>query len=106
MIQNGSIWCRSFLLALLFLSVCVRSQDRQQSRQVDFYSSEKESALGAALAAQMRHQTTPLGLANVDRYVRDIGGRLAVQMPNAPEHWTFSVIQDQRGGSTYEPVSW
>ena len=68
-------------------------------------SSQKEAALGATLAVQVRRQTTPLGVASVNRYVENLGRQLAAQMPNAPEDWKFSVIRDHEGGSTYEPLS-
>jgi predicted Zn-dependent protease len=70
-----------------------------------FYARKKEAALGAQLASQVRRQTTPLGLPSVDRYVQIVGQQLAAQMPNAPETWTFSVIKDNQGGSTHEPLS-
>jgi predicted Zn-dependent protease len=70
-----------------------------------FYAAEKEGALGAQMASQVRRQTTPLGLLSVDRYVQTLGQQLAAQMPNAPETWTFSVIKDNQGGSTHEPLS-
>ncbi len=87
------------------LLIARESQDRPQSQDPHFYSTEKEAALGEQLALQTRRRTTPLGLADVDDYVEKLGRRLAAHMPNAPENWTFSVITDQRGGSTCEPLS-
>jgi len=81
------------------------AQDRQQNQSINSSASEKEAALGAVLAAQVRRQTTSLGLASVDRYVENLGHRLAVQMPNAPQDWKLNVIRDHEDGSTHEPLS-
>ncbi len=90
-------------LALVCFGLC-QAQDRQQT-QFKRFSSEKEAVLGAALAAQVRRQTTPLGLISVNSYVDNLGRQLATQLPNTLENWQFSVIRDHETGSTYEPLS-
>jgi predicted Zn-dependent protease len=65
----------------------------------------KETAMGAQLAAEVRRHSTPLGARAVDNYVANLGLRLAAQMTNRPASWTFSVITDQAGGATHEPIS-
>lgn len=90
------MWQRVVPFALIGISFGLPAQDQQQGR--------KEAALGASLAAQVRRRTTPLGLARVDEYVKRLGFRLAAQMPNAPEDWTFTVVRNHKGGSTHEPL--
>ena len=65
----------------------------------------KETALGAQLASQFRSKTVPLGLPEIDQYVRNLTGKLAGQMSTGAVDWTPSVIRDRRGGSTCEPIS-
>jgi predicted Zn-dependent protease len=67
-------------------------------------ASEKEAALGAQLASDVRRETTALPNQEVVRYVEKVGDRLAAAMP--PERpFTFSVIVDDRNPSTHEPLS-
>lgn len=99
--QNGFMWPQVISLALV--SLCLPAQDLQQ-RQADFYSQEKEAALGRSLASQVRHQTTPLRMVHVDEYVQNLGLRLAAQMPDASENWTLAVVRDHEGGPTQEPL--
>jgi predicted Zn-dependent protease len=68
------------------------------------YSAEKEAAIGASLATDARNSTTAIESTAVRDYVQRIGGRLAAQLSN-PLSYTFSVIADDRGGSTHEPLS-
>jgi predicted Zn-dependent protease len=73
--------------------------------QVNFYSMEKEAALGAQLASQVRGKTAMVGNATVRAYVEKIGGKLAAVMPGPPYTFTFAVTVDGRGGQTHEPLS-
>jgi predicted Zn-dependent protease len=104
MVQNGSM--RSWAVPFAFgcVGLCYAAQDRLQNPAIN-YASGKEAALGAQLAAQVRRNTSPLGLGSVDNYVAALGHELAAQMPNAPEAWKFSVIKDHERGSIYEPLS-
>jgi predicted Zn-dependent protease len=90
------------LPAIILLSLALKAQNPQPA---NFYSTEKENALGAQLAAEVRRQTTPLNLPAVDNYATNIGLRLASRMPNSPMPWKFSLIITPKGGSTHEPIS-
>src|SRR5258708_2973247 len=68
------------------------------------YSAEKEAAIGASLARDVRRSTTTVESAAVLEHVQRIGGKLAVQF-TSPLSYTFSVIVDDRGGPTHEPLS-
>ncbi len=92
-------------LTLVCLSFCSQAQEARQNRPRSFQSGEKEVALGAQLAAQVRRQTTQLELVNVDRYVEKLGRDLAPHMPNSHEDWKFSLIRDREDSSTREPIS-
>ena len=72
----------------------------QQS--VNFYSVEKEQAIGRQYASEIRRQSKPLGDPSVDAYVNRIGRRLVSQVTDAPLCCTFEVIS---GGSWTEPFA-
>ena len=48
------------LCLLPLFTLTLLAQDRQPGRSVNFYSKEKEAALGAALARQVQQTTVPL----------------------------------------------
>ena len=68
------------------------------------YSVEKEAALGASLARNVRQSTTAIESPLVRDYVQRIGGRLAAQLTNPPFSYSLSLIADDRGGPTHEPL--
>ncbi len=68
------------------------------------YSVEKEAAIGASLARNVQQGTTAIESPTVRDYVQRIGGRLAAQLTNPPFSYSFSVIADDRGGPTHEPL--
>jgi predicted Zn-dependent protease len=92
--------CLAILLTIVCASVLIPAQDKDQ-----VWGAEKEKALGAQMASQVRNRTTSLGLVDVDKYVQNLGRRLAEQIPDAREDWVFHVIRDHRSGSTYEPIA-
>jgi predicted Zn-dependent protease len=99
---------RYVALALTFsgLYFYFPAQGAEQSQpSSSFYSDKKEAALGARLAMQVRRETTPLELRDVEGYVEKIGRELASRMPNDPEEWHFSLIKNRADSSTYEPIS-
>jgi len=83
------------IVLLLAVALCVSAEDRLQ---------EKENALGAQLASQVRKQTTPLNLPDAQSYIEALGRNLAPYIP-APGLWTFSVVNEKEGGSTCEPLA-
>ena len=104
MLQNNFMRYSVVPVTLTCLTLCCAAQDRPQNQAIN-HPGSKEAALGAQLAAQVRRDTTPLGLASIDNYIETLGHSLAAQMPNAPEDWKFSVIREHEMGSTYEPLS-
>ena len=84
------------LVALTCLGACAGAQTPQQGKQ---------SALGAALAAQVRRSNRPLSLADVSSYITNLGFRLAAQMPDGPTNWTFTVIRDSERRLANEPIA-
>jgi beta-barrel assembly-enhancing protease len=90
----------------VFLTVLTMSaQERQVGQGVNFYSMEKEAALGAQLAKEVRQKTTPIDSAVTRDYVEKIGRQLAAALPNSRFTYTFAVILDDVGGETHEPLS-
>jgi predicted Zn-dependent protease len=82
----------------------VHGQDRQPGQGVNWFSRDKEIALGQQLALEIRKKTTPLDNLVVGDYVKRVGANLAAQMAGG---WTyqFELIQDDLGGATYEPAA-
>src|SRR5258707_6777372 len=89
---------------LLLFALTLSAQERQVGQGVSFYSVEKEAAIGASLARDVRQNTTAIERPVVLEYVQRIGGKLAAQL-TSPLSYTFSVIADDRGGPTHEPLS-
>ena len=67
-------------------------------------SREKEAALGARLAQEMRQRTKAIKSAVVSGYVEKLGRKLAAQFPEAERGYQFAVIADKVGGRTHEAV--
>src|SRR5580698_203836 len=92
------------LLAASFLtafSICAQAQPRF----ANFYSVEKERALGASEAQDLRRRTTPLNNSAALDYVQNMGARLADQISHANFSYTFAVIKEDQGGALHEPVA-
>lgn len=72
---------------------------------VNFYSLEKEAALGRQLAADFHQQTTPIDSETAQNYLDHLGQRIAAQVPDAAFPYTFSVIADDPCRAVHEPVT-
>ncbi len=85
---------RSFCAFLLLVAPASAQQERELGRGVNFYTIEKEIALGHQLAIEFRRATrdleSPLALA----CVREIGQKLAAQIDGPPFKYTFTLIAD------------
>src|SRR5215469_9124306 len=81
-----------FVLAVLSLNA-----------QVNFYSREKEEALGAQLAAEVTKNTTPLDSAAGRAYIDGLTRQLAAALPDQTFHFKFTLVADDLDGSTHEP---
>lgn len=67
----------------------------------NFYSVEKERALGAQLAAEFRKQGRPVSAPLVDAYVKRLGGELIGRLPERIFEYEFELIA---GGEQVEPA--
>ena len=94
---------RSLMPVLAALSLT--AQQRDLDRGVNFYSKEKEAALGKGLAADVLRQATKLDNPEVQAYVERVGGRLTAHLPDTSLTFTFTVLSDNHGGPTHEPIS-
>lgn len=98
--------CMRLAVCTIFLTVLtLRAQERQVGQGVNVYSTEREAALGAQLANEVRQKTTPVASAVIRDYVEKIGRQLATPLPNPRFTYTFAVIADDSGGQTHEPLS-
>ena len=96
---------RLLVSVVFFTATAVSAQERTVGQGVNLYSIEKEAALGAQLAQEVRQKTTPIDSAAVREYVEKVGRRLAAQLPDASFSYTFSVNVDDADRQTYEPRS-
>ena len=79
----------------LWLAVAAGAQQRPvPGKGVNFYSIEKEVALGKQLAGDFRARTQSLENAAVLAYVDAIGQRLASRIGGPAFHYTFALIAD------------
>src|ERR1035437_3338901 len=84
-------------------------------RGVNFYSIEKEQALGAQLAAEYRRQIRAFDAPSVNAYLDELGQRLAAQAPATGFTFTFELVDDDQtwsheaaafpGGPVFVPAS-
>jgi predicted Zn-dependent protease len=95
----GRIW----LVAVLALPVV--AQDRPTGQGVNFYSLEKEAALGRQLAAEAARHTKPLDSAVARDYANEVGQRLAAKVSGPAFTYTFAVIADGADNTTHEPLA-
>lgn len=77
------LWCVAILAVGL-----AQGQERQPGQGVNFYSKEKEIALGRQLAQEFRRNTAPLDNTAVADYVKRVGANLAAQLPGG---WTYQI---------------
>ena len=91
-------------LTVILLLGTVAAQERRPGQNVNFYSREKELALGQQLAREFRSHTTPFENVDVSTYVRDTAARLAPPFPGA---WPYQVevVRENTGGALHEPTT-
>jgi predicted Zn-dependent protease len=95
------MYLRSILL-VVFASLLASAQERLG---INFYSTEKEAALGASLAAEVRKNVTVVESVALNQYVERIGRKLAAVLPDSGINYTYTVVENNIGGSTYEPLA-
>jgi predicted Zn-dependent protease len=93
------------LCILALVAVWLSAQDPPHS-YVNSYSKEKEAALGASLASDVRRHTSAISEPAVHDYIERVGRQLAAQLRGGADlDWEFAVVRDDLGGSTHEPLS-
>jgi predicted Zn-dependent protease len=103
-----------FLLICVFTLVA-GAQQREPGKGVNFYSIEKEIALGKQLADEFQRTVKPLDHAAIQAYCTAMGKRLAARIGGPPFSYTFTVIDGDPtviheaaafpGGFVFVPVS-
>jgi predicted Zn-dependent protease len=89
---------------LLFLAaMSAWAQVQEPAPGVNFYSRQKEAALGAQLVEEIRRASRPLDVPAVREYVKRIGSALATELPGAFEY-TFEVLSAP-GSQMSEPFA-
>jgi predicted Zn-dependent protease len=88
-------WCP----VIVAIAACAHAQEG--ARGVDFYSQQKEAALGAHLADEVRRNSKPLDVPGAREYVERIGRALAPEFTGGLSY-SFSVTA-QRDGGLREP---
>jgi predicted Zn-dependent protease len=92
------------LCALGLLAPFLTAQNTGPGRGVNFYSIEKEQALGAQLAAEYRRNVRGIDSKTVSAYVNEIGQQIAGKIGGAAYPYTFEVVDDQQT-FLHEPVA-
>src|SRR5262245_52430355 len=82
-----------FIFVCLF-SASVGAQERVPGRGINFYSIEKEMALGRQLAAEFQSATRPLESPLALTYINGIGQRLAAEIGGPPFTYSFALVAD------------
>jgi len=98
------------LCLFLVLTSGLPAQQAPLGQGMNWYSRDKEVALGEALAGKFRQQTTPVSDAGVQEYLRGLGARLAAGMPASIQShdYKFTVVAqlpDDCDNATHEPLS-
>ncbi|HWF10806.1 MAG TPA: M48 family metalloprotease [Bryobacteraceae bacterium] len=96
--------CRGIVLLLFGISLNAQI-DRVADDRTNFYSLQKEAALGSQMASELRRRTTSIEDSGIREYVDRLGQRLAMEMPDAKFSFQFTVIADDPCPTTHEPAS-
>jgi predicted Zn-dependent protease len=83
-----------FLVFVCLFVAFASAQESGPRTGVNFYSIEKEIALGRRLAAEFQRDTTPLVSSATLAYIHGIGQRLAAQIGGPPFTYTFALVAD------------
>jgi predicted Zn-dependent protease len=76
------------------LVAAASAQQRVPDQGVNFYSIEKETALGRQLAAEFTRDHKPLESPAAQAYINKLGQRLATQLGGPPFTYTFALFAD------------
>jgi predicted Zn-dependent protease len=83
-----------FLVLVCFFAASASAQESNAGKGINFYSLEKEMALGRQLAAQFQRDTTPLVSPAAWAYINGIGQHLVAQFGGPPFAYTFALVAD------------
>jgi predicted Zn-dependent protease len=97
--------CRSAILILTGLPLMAQESVRPAGKGVNFYSLEKEAALGRQLAAEFRKRTTFIHSLTVQDYLDHLGHRLESHLPDSNFPFTFSAIAEDPCPAIHEPAA-
>ena len=86
------------LFSLLAIAHC-------QAQPVDQHRREKELALDAQIAAELRKRVTVIALPSVDEYLCRIGSYLAAPLKDAAPTCTFAIIAEDTSGGLHERIT-
>src|SRR5689334_8475733 len=99
---------------LTLLCFAAAAQERDPAKGVNFYSLEKEIALGRQIAADFRRDNRTLEIPAAQAYIEDMGKRLAAQIGGPAFAYSFELIDDKPpfneavafpGGAIFVPTS-
>jgi len=91
--------------ALLLACAALNAQGQPTGRGVNFYSLEKEAALGAQLAGEVHRKTAAIASAAVHDYVARLGARLIAQIPETGFTFIFTVVAEDMDSGIHEPLA-
>jgi predicted Zn-dependent protease len=83
-----------FLILVCIFGAFAAAEQREPGKGVNFYSIEKETALGRQLAAEFERDAKPLESPAALAYVNGIGQKLAAQIGGPPFTYTFALVAD------------
>jgi beta-barrel assembly-enhancing protease len=90
-----------FSVYVLISSALTLSAQTMPGSTANLYSREKEAAVGAQIAQQVRQTATPVDNAAALAYVQQMGAKLAAQFPEPSFPFTFALVA---GSTQQEPV--
>jgi beta-barrel assembly-enhancing protease len=90
--------------ALLLVAPAVGAQNAAPDRGVNFYSLEKERALGGQVAAEFRRSVTVIDSPAVNAYLNDLGQRIAAKSQGPAFTYTFELV-DGAPSLLNEPIA-
>jgi predicted Zn-dependent protease len=93
-----------FPFCILFLTALTATAQTRQATP-NFYSREKETALGAAVAQQFLRTVTPLDDPAALDYVQRLGAQLAGTLPEPRFPYAFTLITTDENNALHEPFS-
>jgi predicted Zn-dependent protease len=100
-------WTLSVMLlsALTLNTVTLTAQVTPVAQGPNLYSRQKEEALGAQLAQQVRRSAAPLDSSAALGYVQRLGDKLAAQLPEPRFPFTFALTASDQSNVLHEPLS-